>query len=120
MNFMRFNKAKSGVLHLGWGKPQYQYRLRNEGIESSPTEKNFEVLVDEKIGHDLEMCACSPEGQLCPALHQKQCGKQVEGGDSAPLLHSSETSPGVLCSALDPQHRKHMELLEWVQRRASK
>ncbi|KAJ7404238.1 Nephrocystin-3 [Pitangus sulphuratus] len=33
-------------------------------------------------------------------LHQKQCGQQVKGGDSAPLLHSGETPPGVLCPAL--------------------
>jgi len=38
---------------------------------------------------------------LYPGLHQEQCGQQVKGGDSAPLLRSSETSPGVLCPALE-------------------
>jgi len=37
-----------------------------------------------------------------PGLHQKQHGQWVEGGDSAPLLHSGETPPGVLCPALEP------------------
>jgi len=32
------------------------------------------------------MCACSPEGQLYPGLHQEKVGQQVEGSDSAPLL----------------------------------
>ena len=50
-------------------------------------------------------------------LHPKQRGQQVEGGDSAPLLRSGETPLGVLCPA---QHRKDMELLEQVQRRATK
>ena len=59
------------------------------------------------------MCARSPEGQLYPGLHQKQRGQQVKGGDSAPLLHSDDPPPGVL-------HRKDMELLEQVQRRATK
>ena len=48
------------------------------------------------------MCAHSPESQLYPGLHQKQRGQQVEGGDSAPLLCSGETSPRVLRPALEP------------------
>jgi len=48
------------------------------------------------------VCARSPEGQPYPRLHQKKCGQQVKGGDSAPLLCSGETSPGVLCPPLEP------------------
>ena len=48
------------------------------------------------------MCARSPEGQLYSGLHQEKHGQQVEGGDSATLLCSGETSPAVLCPALEP------------------
>jgi len=48
------------------------------------------------------MCACSPEDQPYNGLNQKQRGQQVEGGDSAPLLHSGESPPGVLRPALEP------------------
>ena len=47
------------------------------------------------------MCTQSPEGQLCPGLHQENRGQQVKGGDSAPLLCTCET-PGVLRPALEP------------------
>ena len=47
-NLMEFNKAKCKVLHMGWDNLQYQYRLGDEGMESSPKEKDLGVLVNGK------------------------------------------------------------------------
>jgi len=52
------------------------------------------------------MCAHCPESQLYPGLHPKQRGQQVEGGDSAPLLHSGESPPGVRHPALEPSEQE--------------
>jgi len=49
VNFRRFNKAKGRVLYLDQCNPQNQYRLEDEGTESSPAKKDFGVLGDEKL-----------------------------------------------------------------------
>ena len=40
MNLMRFKTARCKVLQLGRCNPQYQYRLGDEGTESSLAEKD--------------------------------------------------------------------------------
>jgi len=70
----------------------------DEGIESSPAKKDLELLVDEKPDMSRQ---CAPEGQPYPAASKAHC-QQVEGGDSAPLLCSGESLPGVLCPTLEP------------------
>jgi len=43
VNLMRFDQAKCKVLHVDRGNSCYKYRLGDEGIESSPAEKDLGV-----------------------------------------------------------------------------
>ncbi|TRZ23864.1 hypothetical protein HGM15179_003255 [Zosterops borbonicus] len=113
---MRFNKAKSKVLHLDWDNPQYQYRLVDEGIES-PDEKDLGMLVDP--GRGLAMCTPCPESQSCPGLHPSVGSREREGILLLLLVLMRphlEFCIQVWCLL----HKKETDLLELCQKRVTK
>ncbi|KAF4805232.1 hypothetical protein TURU_001646 [Turdus rufiventris] len=48
-SLVELSEAKSKVLHLGQSNSKHKHRLGREWIESSPEEKDLEVVVDEKL-----------------------------------------------------------------------
>lgn len=71
---MKFNQGKCSILHLGWGNPAYIYKLGDERLERSPTERELGVLLDKKLymGHH---CALTVQKGNCILGCMKRAGQ---------------------------------------------
>jgi len=98
---------------------KHRYSLAGEWLESSPEGKYLGVSVDWKIQHELAVCACNPEGQTVSWAVSREVWPAGQGRGFCP---SALVRPHLqYCVQFwSPQYKKDMDMLERVQRKATK
>ena len=118
MKLMRSNIAKWKVLGLGQSNPRYVYRVGEELFESSPVERDLEVLVDEKLNVSQQHTVAPWKGN--GILGSIRRGVASRDRDVIVPLYPALVRPHLeYCAQVwGPQIRKDVELCERVLTRA--
>ncbi|KAK4816365.1 hypothetical protein QYF61_015679 [Mycteria americana] len=120
INGMKFSKSKCWILHPGWSNTGHKYKLGEEWLESSPTERDLGVLVDSRL-HLSQQCALAAKRANCIWECIKHSITRWSQEVIIPL-YSALVRPHLeyWVQFWAAQFKRDVKVLECIQRRATK